>query len=213
MGVWVVLLLALFGDIGAADVHVLDVPYRSQLDGSGYALANCGPASLSMALAFYGIDASPWDLRVKSMKAQHSWVGDDGGYSDRYGVFVYNLASAAETTDVHASGLWTREGGRVDRLHEWQPTEIRREVQADHPVIVQVGYRALPKHAGSTTLDDHFIVIHGLRGTDFVYSDPLGVGDAGPAETISETDLVGAMGRSSAPRVGFAVVGARGRPS
>jgi hypothetical protein len=96
-------------------------------------------------------------------------------------------------------------------LHEWHLAEVRREVQADHPVILQVGYRALPKHAGSTTLDDHFIVIHGIQGMDFVYSDPLGVGDAGPAETISENDLAVAMVRSSSPRVGFAVVGVKGR--
>ena len=75
-----------------AERHVLDVPYRNQLDGSRYALANCGPTALSMSLAYYGVDASPWDLRVRSMRTQHSWVDDEGGYSDDYGVFVYNLA-------------------------------------------------------------------------------------------------------------------------
>jgi hypothetical protein len=69
---------------------VLDVPYRNQLDGSAYALSNCGPTSLSMALAYYGIDVSPWDLRVRAMQAQQSWVDDEGGYSDHYGVFVYS---------------------------------------------------------------------------------------------------------------------------
>ncbi len=100
---WVVIAATLFGPGPApADVHVLDVPYRNQLDGSAYAMANCGPTSLAMVLAYYGIDASPWDLRVKAMQIQHSWVGDDGGYSDGYGVFVYNLASVAETMGVHA---------------------------------------------------------------------------------------------------------------
>jgi uncharacterized protein YvpB len=195
---------------GASDAHVLDVPYRSQLDGSPYAQSNCGPASLAMALAFYGIDASLWDLRVRSMKAQQSWITDDGGYSDRYGVFVYNLASVAEDLGVHADGLWTREGGHLDRLHEWQPSEIRREVQADHPVIVEVAYRALPAHAGSVAIDDHYIVVHGTVGTDFIYSDPWGSGDLGPDEQISERELVAAMWRSSAPRAGFAVVRPRG---
>ena len=98
---WVVIAAALLG-FGPApgDAHVLDVPYRNQLDGSAYALANCGPTSLAMVLAYYGIDASPWELRVKAMKAQHSWVGDDGRYSDSYGVFMYNLASVAETITV-----------------------------------------------------------------------------------------------------------------
>jgi hypothetical protein len=31
-----------------------------------YALANCGPASLAMVLAYYGVDTSTWDLRVRA---------------------------------------------------------------------------------------------------------------------------------------------------
>jgi uncharacterized protein YvpB len=202
---WVVLVGLLVGFGPTSDAHVLDVPYRNQLDGSAYALANCGPTSLSMVLAYYGVDASPWDLRVKSMRAQRSWVGDDGGYSDSYGVFVYNLATVAEGMGVHATGLWVREGGRLDRLHEWQASDLRREIQADHPVIVQVGYRALPRHAGSSAIDDHYVVVHGTSGSDFVYSDPLGVGDGGPDLTISEHDLLAAMAQATTPRVGFAV--------
>src|SRR5262252_7955275 len=89
------------------DEHVLDVPYRNQLDGSAYALANCGPTSVSMALLYYGVDASPWDVRVGAMKAQHSWVTDDGGYSGRYGVFIYNPATVVEGRGLHADGLWS----------------------------------------------------------------------------------------------------------
>ena len=175
---WVVLAAALFG-LGPSDAHVLDVPFRSQLDGSAYALANCGPTSLSMVLAYYGIDASPWELRVKAMLIQQSWVGDDGGYSDDYGVFVYNLASVAETMGVHATGLWRREGARDDRVREWQAADLRREILNDRPVIVQVEYRSLPRHSGSAIVDDHFVVVHGVVGTDFVYSDPLGSSDGG----------------------------------
>ena len=187
-------------------LHVLDVPYRSQLDGSPYALANCGPTALSMALAFYGIDDSPWDLRVRAMQAQHSWVSDDGGYSDSYGVFIYNLATVAEELGVHADGLWTREGGHLDSLHEWSPTELRREVSTDHPVLVEVAYRALPAHGGSRVPDDHYILVHGTAGADFIYSDPLGFGDGASAEQISQDDLQAAMEASMAPRAGFAVV-------
>jgi len=203
---WVFLVGALFSaSAGASDVHVLDVPYRNQLDGSAYARANCGPTALSMVLAYYGVDASPWDLRVRAMKAQHSWVSDDGGYSDSYGVFVYNLGTVAEGMGLHVDGLWVREGGRVDRLHLWQPTDLRRAIQADHPVIVQVEYRALPMHSASTTLDDHYIVVHGTIDGDFVYSDPLGLGSGGPGLQISERDLMAAMGQASPPRAGFAL--------
>ena len=123
---WVLLVGALLHASGPLEAHVLNVPYRSQLDGSAYALSNCGPTSLSMVLAYYGIDAPLWDLRVAAMQAQHSWVDDEGGYSDSYGVFVYNLASVAEVMGLRSTGLWSREGVRVDRLREWQASDLRR---------------------------------------------------------------------------------------
>src|SRR5256885_16068172 len=118
---WVFLVGALFSARGgASDAHVLDVPYRNQLDGSAYALANCGPTALSMVLAYFGVDASPWDLRVRAMQAQHSWTDDDGGYSDRYGVFIYNLAAVAESYGLHADGLGRPEGGEIDQVRAWR---------------------------------------------------------------------------------------------
>jgi Peptidase_C39 like family len=201
-----VLLAGLFLSAGTSEPHVLDVPYRNQLDGSSYALANCGPAALAMTLAYYGIDASPWDLRVRAMIAQGSWVTDEGGYSDEYGVFVYNLAAVAEQLGVHADGLWARDAARLDHFHQWQPSELRREVLADHPVIVEVEYRALPRRRASRSLDDHYIVVHGVDASGFVYSDPLGFDDRGSDEDISEGDLLEAMAQASAPRAGFAVV-------
>jgi Peptidase_C39 like family len=203
---WLLLIGALVYPAGPSDSHVLDVPYRSQLDGSAYALSNCGPTSLSMVLAYYGVDASPGELRTRAMQAQHSWIDDDGGYSDSYGVFVYNLASVADVMGLRSTGLWRREGIRFDRLREWQPADLRVEIEADHPVIVQVTYRALPSHSGSSALDDHFIVVHGIVGSDFVYSDPLSTDGGGSDEMISEDDLAFAMGQASTPRVGFAVL-------
>jgi hypothetical protein len=202
---WLLLVGALVFPAGPSDSHVLNVPYRSQLDGTGYALSNCGPASLSMVLAYYGIDAPPGDLRVRAMQAQHSWIDDDGGYSDSYGVFVYNLATVAEAMGLRSTGLWSREGVRVDRLREWQPADLRHDINAGHPVIVQVTYRHIPSHSGSRALDDHYIVVHGTLGADFVYSDPLGPDGTGPDQTITERDLVYAMGQATTPRVGFAL--------
>lgn len=183
---------------------MLDVPYRDQLDGSRYALANCGPTSLAMVLDYYGIDASLWDLRVRAMRAQHSWVDDEGGYSDSYGVFVYNLAAVAESFGLRAEGLWAHEGSRIDHLREWQPDDLRRVLHKGHPAIVQVQYGALPGRDGSSVRVDHYLVIHGLVGRDFVYNDPLG-SSGGPNMTISEDDLFHAMSRASTPRVGFAL--------
>ena len=186
----------------APDAHVLELPFRSQLDGSAYAAANCGPTALSMLLAYYGVDASPWQLRVLSMRAQHSWVDDDGGYSDSYGVFVYNLASVGQEYGFRAEGLWRREARHEDVLREWQAIDLRRSITSNRPVIVQVLYRALPAHTRSRYFDDHYVVVHGTVGDDFVYSDPLD----GPDQVISEDSLVRAMTLSSSSRSGFVLV-------
>jgi hypothetical protein len=185
----------------APNEHVLPLPYRSQLDGSSYGSANCGPAALSMVLAYHGIDVSPWDLRVKSMKAQRSWVDDEGGYSDRYGVFVYILGDVAESFGLRAEGLWHREARHYDRLREWQSDDLRRHLLAGRPVIVQVLYRALPAHTRSEYADDHYIVVHGFVDDEFVYSDPLD----GPAQVISEASLLRAMALASSSRSGLAL--------
>jgi len=187
---------------GSADEHVLQLPYRSQLDGSPYAGANCGPTSLSMMLAYYGIEASPWELRVKSMKAQHSWVDDEGGYSDRYGVFVYNLATVGEGYGLRSEGLWRHEARHIDVPREWQARDLRQQIRLNRPVIVQVLYRALPSASGSAYVEDHFIVVHGLIGDDFVYSDPLD----GPEQVASERALLRAMELASSSRSGFTLV-------
>ena len=184
---------------------VLNVPYRSQLNGTPYALANCGPASLSMVLAYYDIDSSLWDLRVRAMKAQKSWVDDDGGYSHDYGVFVYNLATVAESMGLQVRGLWAREGNRIERLREWRAHDIRSAVSDAQPVILQVLFRALPGNAGSSYAWDHYIVVHGVVGERFVYSDPLDVRGGGPGRVISAEDLEYAMSKAKSPRAGFAV--------
>jgi hypothetical protein len=197
----------LVGGAPAADEPlVLAVPYRSQLDGSRYALANCGPASLDMVLAYFGVDASLWEVRVRAMQAQGSWVDSEGGYSDSYGVFVHYLAAAAETYGLRAEGLWTKEAGHVDRLREWQAADLRRVVLEGHPVIVQAGYRWLPGRAALHTTLDHYVVVHGLAGDQFVYSDPLDrQGGGGPALLISEADLLTAMAHATQPRAAFGV--------
>jgi hypothetical protein len=64
----------------------------------------------------------------------------------------------------------------------------------------------LPPHSASTARSDHYIVIEGVVGDDFVYNDPMGLGEAGPDNEISEADLLTAMRKSSAPGAGFAIM-------
>jgi hypothetical protein len=205
MGLIVAALWLASGESGGSAV-VFDLPFRSQLDGAPYALSNCGPAALAMALAYYGVDASTWDVRVRAMRAQHSWVDDEGGYSDRYGVFVYNLGAVAESYGLHVGGLWSYEAGHPDQLRQWQPPDLRRELAAGRPVIVDVHYRALPAHHGSRATDDHYIVLHGFAGDDFIYSDPMSTDAAAGDVRIGSADLLAAMDQAQTPRTGFAIV-------
>jgi hypothetical protein len=48
-------------------------PYRTQFDDSIYAVSDCGPAVLSMALAAYGVDRDLLDLRELTHTYQGTW--------------------------------------------------------------------------------------------------------------------------------------------
>ena len=41
----------------------LGVPFRSQIDGGDFQFVNCGPASLTMVLAGFGLDVGPSQVR------------------------------------------------------------------------------------------------------------------------------------------------------
>jgi hypothetical protein len=158
-----------------------------------------------MVLGYYDVEADTWDLRVRSMKVQRSWVNDEGGYSHRYGVFVYNLAHVAEEHGFEVVGLWEHEGRRFDRMRRWELSDVRRQLALGRPVIVQVEYRALPGNAGSSYMNDHYVVVHGTRGDELVYSDPLGRDGRGPDERIANEALQRAMHRASSPGAAFAI--------
>lgn len=187
-----------------AEASVLKLPFRTQMDGTPYAMANCGPTSVAMVLAYFGIEASNWDTRVLSMKTQGSWVGDPGGYSDSYGVFVQHLATVVQSYGLRTYGLWDRVGPRIDRLHQWTADDLRRAVTAGQPVIIQVRYRSMPGKASSSFPGDHYMVVHGFEGGTFIYSDPAYTGSAGSNLAIGEADLMYAMEAASAPRAAFA---------
>src|SRR5205823_11133158 len=74
-----------------------------------------------------------------------------------------------------------------------------------HPVVTLVKYRGLPAHAGSMSDFDHYIVIAGLSGNDFIYNDAAYLGDRGYGMLISPSDLERAWDYSSVPRHGMAI--------
>ena len=53
-----------------ADVRI-NVPYRTQLDGSDFAAANCGPTVLGMALESFGVNMPQPDLRGQVLDTEN----------------------------------------------------------------------------------------------------------------------------------------------
>jgi hypothetical protein len=136
------------------------VPWRTQLDGSRFAGANCGPASLGMILDAFGTAKGTDDLRYRSHTYQGTW-------GSQTGTALEHLARVAEDFGVPTRGLYE---GR--RFRNWTIDELREELRQGHPVIILAKYHMLPGHEGSRAGFDHYIVLWDLDGEKFVYNDP-----------------------------------------
>lgn len=138
------------------------IPWRSQLDGSPYASSNCGPASLGMAMSYYG---EWWSTR--SIRASTNDYSGVSGYDD--GTDWPSLKHAAETRGFKVIGLFNSAGG----YREWTIDDLVGETDQGHPVLLLVRYRSLPGHEFSTYGGDHYIVFLGLMADGrVVYHDP-----------------------------------------
>jgi hypothetical protein len=160
---------AAYPEVLTADVR-LKVPYRTQLDGSDYASANCGPTTLGMALEAFGVNVPQPLLRGDVLVS-----GDLNPFDDDAGTFIWALARVAEHNGVRVHGLYEDDG---QTLHRWSLDEVRASVRAGRPVIAQVVYRGLPGREDSGYYGDHYVIITGLMGDDFLYNDPIGGRDA-----------------------------------
>jgi hypothetical protein len=156
-----------------AEVRI-NVPYRSQLDGSDYAGSNCGPTVLGMALETFGMDVPPADVRGQVLNSENFDATDADA-----GSFIWALAQVAQTHGLQATGLYEGDG---NGLHRWTVDEIRASVRRGEPVIAQVVYRGLPGREESNYYGDHYIIVTGLMGDKFLYNDPIGgaIADEGP---------------------------------
>ena len=173
----------------------LAVPYYSQLDGGPWARANCGPATLSMALGRLGIERSPAELRPEVLDAQRLW-------GDSVGTRLEALALVAERHGATVIGM--REQGRFKK---WTPDAIRAQLEAGRPVIVQVFIRALPGRQDWPSATDHYLIVTGIVGDDFLYNDAMDGDAPGFARRISVSELQRAMttGDRRYADAGFAV--------
>lgn len=161
----------------------LRVPYRSQLDGSPYAEANCGPTSVAMALGLLGLTETTGAIREAALELQDMPKCDDCG------LFIQHLASVAEARGAKIYGLHDS----PETLHRWSVEDVRQALRAGRVVIPQVKYRLLPGRADSPYGGDHYIVVTGLTGDGFIYNDPIDSDGRGYGRLISAEALDKAM--------------------
>ncbi len=177
----------------AADVR-LKVPYRTQLDGSDYEGANCGPTTLGMALEAFGLNIEQPDLRSEVLSSEEFSPSDDDA-----GSFIWALERVASARGLRTYGLYDGDGD----YHRWSVDDVRASVRAGRPVIAQVVYRGLPGREDSGYGGDHYVVITGLMGDNFIYNDPIGGAQAREApgwdRVMSSAELQRAMRASDRP--------------
>jgi LysM repeat protein len=169
----------------AMDINHVFAPYRSQLDGSPYAEANCGPTALGMALDAMGVNVTPRQLRAEALDAQHM-------YGNGVGTLITALAQVAADHGLSANDLRDDDGS----LHRWSLDDIRAHVRQGQPVVVQVRYRSLPGRGGAYYFGDHYILVTGVVGDGFLYNDPIDVDGLGWDRVISGATLRVAMNAS-----------------
>jgi LysM repeat protein len=170
----------------AMDIAHVFAPYRTQLDGSAYAEANCGPTAVGMALEAFGVSVPLRQLRSAALDAQHM-------YGNGVGTLITALAQVVQQSGLSATDLRDESG----QLRRWSLDDIRTHIQRGQPVIVQVRYRSLPGRGGAYYFGDHYILVTGLVGESFLYNDPIDIdGRPGWDRTISGAALRVAMNAS-----------------
>ena len=174
----------------------LRMPYRTQLDGSPAAGANCGPASLGMILDSFGINVATDRLRSQA----HRFQGTSGPST---GFLLEVIQRVAETYGLEGQGLM--EGQRYRR---WTLDDVRRHLRAGHPVIPQLRYRLMPGREWAAVNYDHYLVLTGVDGDDFLFNDPIPSGGQG-LERITASQLLRAWRNSDAPMAALAIASPR----
>jgi hypothetical protein len=177
----------------------LGVPSRSQYDGTPYAAANCGPSALGMILEAYGLWMSTADLRDYANYLQGTY-----GYND--GIALDHLAEIGKRANLKPFELYDGRGYR-----RWTIEDVRATVLDGYPVIALTTYRLLPGNAYFGGNINHYIVISGLLGDDFLYNDSSFGGAGGRGLVITAEQLELAWATADIPRhaVAFAL-GERG---
>ncbi len=166
----------------------LGIPFETQLDGSEFQFVNCGPASLAMVLAGFGLQVEPSQVRDYLNGVTDNFDRDSGTSLD----VLSNIGRQAGLTPID---LYSERGGYRD----WSVEAVRWHVEHGHPVITLVKYKRLPGHFQSSAETDHYIVVSGLTATGFIYNDAAFQSTLGYGLEISDEGLEQAWNNSSIP--------------
>jgi hypothetical protein len=166
----------------------LGVPFRTQIDGGEFQYVNCGPASLTMVLAGFGLEVGPSQVRDYLNNLIDNFNTDLGTSLDV-------LSQIAKQAGLTPMDLYSDQGG----YRNWSTDAVRWHIQQGHPVITLVKYRNLPGHTRSLSEFDHYIVISGLTPNGFIYNDAAFATTLGYGLEISDLELEYAWDNSSIP--------------
>jgi hypothetical protein len=172
----------------------LGVPFRSQIDGGDFQYVNCGPASLTMVLAGFGLEVGPSQVRDYLNNLIDNFNTDLGTSLDA-------LARIGREAGLTPMDLYSDRGG----YRSWSTDAVRWHIEQGHPVITLVKYRNLPGHTKSLSEFDHYIVISGLTPNGFIYNDAAFATTLGYGLEISDVELEYAWNNSSIPHHALAL--------
>jgi hypothetical protein len=172
----------------------LGIPFRSQIDGGDFQFVNCGPASLTMVLAGFGLEVGPSQVRDYLNNLIDNFDTDLGTSLDV-------LSRIGKEAGLTPMDLYSDHGG----YRNWSTDAVRWHVQQGHPVITLVKYRNLPGHTSSLSDFDHYIVISGLTPNGFIYNDGAFTTTLGYGLEISDIELDYAWENSSIPHHALAL--------
>ena len=172
----------------------LALPHRTQFDPSPFAQSNCGPASLGMILEAYGLKNYPTDvLRGEVNRIQ-------GNNDPSQGTSLPALAAVAQRAGLYPVGMYSRPGVYA----RWTMDDVRASLKAGRPVIMLTRYGDLPGNGEYEPSTNHYIVLSGLAGDQFIYNDSAYPQGRGAGLLISPETLKRASDRSVLPGQGVA---------
>lgn len=177
---------------------VLDVPFRSQFDGTPWGSSNCGPAALAMVLSAFGVRQPVMSLRARADQLL--------GFADpEQGTRLQDLARIATESGLTVTGPYDSAPKGKPTFRRWTLDDTRAQLQRGRPLVIETYYPLLPNHMTKPVDTDHCIVLVGLEGQDFVFNDPANNLWPGFRVHISAAALTRAWGNSDFPFGGFAV--------